>query len=153
MDTYLYEVIINCTRPVGRLPAVHATLSEICCISSDVVGTWTVNRTRVAQRSAWCFLLTIERTMYLLFLLKGKKKQSPLCQKCNKHMIQVLYSLSLYFSKGLQILLKQSLLFQRPQLLELDVQFSSTSLNDFRIFVFKHVNVFAPFAQVSKEWQ
>ena len=78
MDTYLYEVIINCTRPVGRLPAVHATLSEISCISSDVVGTWTVNRTRVAQRSTSCFFLTIERENVLAISVKGKEKQSPL---------------------------------------------------------------------------
>ena len=84
MDTYLYEVIINYTRPLGTLSAAHATCSETCCTSSDVFNTRTVNWTKVAERSVWCFLLTMESDNALAISVEMEEKNLP-CVKTARH--------------------------------------------------------------------
>ena len=87
MDTYLYKVSIHYTRPVGTLSAAHATCSETCCTSSDVFNTRTVNWTKVAERSVWCFLLTMESDNALAISVEMEEKKPPLCQNCKTLMI------------------------------------------------------------------
>ena len=83
---------------MGTLWAAHATCIETCCTSSDVFNTRTVNWTKVAERSVWCFLLTMEIDNALAISVEmEEKKTSFVSELRHTNDFSVIFAHSLVF--------------------------------------------------------